>query len=159
IGAARALALPLGDGTLIAFAVVFFMAYRPLRDLGDARSAMERGANALAMLESIAETPRVQTRSSPLAAWRAQALVVEGLGVRRAVLGEERVLRTDLPVTSFAARPGETVALVGPTGSGKTTLLRAMLGLEPGAVGSVRYGADDLTGRGVGPSERPFAWV
>jgi energy-coupling factor transporter ATP-binding protein EcfA2 len=51
------------------------------------------------------------------------------------------------------------VAVVGPTGSGKTTLLRALLGLEPSATGIVRYGADDLTHRGVGPSERPFAWV
>jgi len=79
--------------------------------------------------------------------WARRPLFVEGLGVKRGTL------------TSFTARVGETVAIVGPTGAGKTTLLRALLGLETSAIGTVRYGADDLTRRGVGPSERPFAWV
>jgi ABC-type transport system involved in cytochrome bd biosynthesis fused ATPase/permease subunit len=55
--------------------------------------------------------------------------------------------------------PGELVALVGPTGSGKTSLLRALLGLERSITGAVRYGGCDLTWAGVGPGERPFAWV
>jgi len=63
------------------------------------------------------------------------------------------------PPTSLEAAPGELVALVGPTGSGKTSLLRALLGLERSITGSVRYGDRDLTRAGVGPSERPFAWV
>jgi ABC-type bacteriocin/lantibiotic exporter with double-glycine peptidase domain len=63
------------------------------------------------------------------------------------------------PVTDLHAEPGEVVALVGPTGSGKTTLLRALLGLEPDAQGTVCYGEHDLSAAGVGPRERPFAWV
>jgi ABC-type transport system involved in cytochrome bd biosynthesis fused ATPase/permease subunit len=51
------------------------------------------------------------------------------------------------------------VAIVGPTGSGKTTLLRALLGLEPGATGSIRYGGAELARAGVGPLWRPFAWA
>jgi ABC-type transport system involved in cytochrome bd biosynthesis fused ATPase/permease subunit len=140
--------VPLGDGTLIAFAVVFFMAYRPLRDLGDARSALDRGAEALSVLESLAEPPPVEGAGAATPrSWSRRPLVVEGLAVRGGA------------VTSFTARAGETVAIVGPTGSGKTTLLRALLGLESSATGTVRYGAEDLTRRGVGPAERPFAWV
>jgi len=154
VGLARWLALPLGDGTLIAFAVPFFMAYRPLRDLGDARAALERGALALASLEAAARTVHV---SSPVAAtspaprarkWDRARLDVHRLGVER---GEGR--------TSFVVRPGETVAIVGPTGSGKTTLIRALLGLEPDASGSIRYGDEELAHVGVGPSVRPFAWA
>ena len=63
------------------------------------------------------------------------------------------------PVTDLHAEPGEIVALVGPTGSGKTTLLRALLGLEPDAQETVCYGDHDLSAAGVGPRERPFAWV
>jgi molybdate transport system ATP-binding protein len=42
--------------------------------------------------------------------------------------------RLDLDVT-FAAAPGEVVALVGPSGAGKTTVLRAIAGLVPLAAG------------------------
>jgi len=152
VAVARWLSWPLADGSLVAFAAIFFMSYRPLRDLSDARSALERGAHALGELERLARPTR---RVSPVVAratrtWNARVLLVEGVGVRRQTAG---------PVTSFVARPGEIVAIVGPTGSGKTTLLRALLGLEPSAAGVIRYGGDDLTRNGVGPFERPFAWV
>ncbi|HMI85874.1 MAG TPA: ATP-binding cassette domain-containing protein [Polyangiaceae bacterium] len=160
---ARWFSLPLGDGTLIAFAVPFFMAYRPLRDLGDARTALERGAASLAMLEETARMPKTLPRAvaptSPAATpdgpasrrWERARLDVGALGVAR---GEEGATRT-----SFTVSPGEIVAVVGPTGSGKTTLLRALLGLEPDATGSIRYGAEELVRTGVGPLARPFAWA
>jgi ABC-type transport system involved in cytochrome bd biosynthesis fused ATPase/permease subunit len=158
IGVAHAFTLPLGDGTLVAFAVVFFMAYKPLRDLGDARSALDRGAEALAVLELLADSPGKRAASKPVA-WPLAPLHVDRVGVRRGVLPESRSFRTEPEVTSFVARPGDVVAVVGPNGSGKTTLLRALLGLEGSAVGKVRYGTDELTRRGVGPGERPFAWL
>ena len=39
---------------------------------------------------------------------------------------------------SFELAPGETLAITGPSGIGKTTLLRAVAGLEPGLIGTVR---------------------
>src|SRR5947209_15207097 len=39
---------------------------------------------------------------------------------------------------------GEVLALLGPSGSGKSTLLRAIAGLEPLAVGRVRWDGADL---------------
>jgi ABC-type multidrug transport system fused ATPase/permease subunit len=154
VGLARWLSLPLGDGTLLVFAVPFFMAYRPLRDLGDARAALERGALSLASLETAARTaqvssPAIASSPAPRARkWDRARLDVHRLGVAR---GEGR--------TSFVVRPGEIVAIVGPTGSGKTTLVRALLGLEPDTSGSIRYGVEELAHAGVGPSARPFAWV
>src|SRR5262245_50866063 len=40
---------------------------------------------------------------------------------------------------SFAARPGEIVAIVGPNGAGKTTLLEAIVGLQRLARGSISF--------------------
>lgn len=156
--------LTLGRGSLVAFAAVFFLMYRPLRDLGDARTSVERGADALTALDGV--RAELEARAAPLRirapqsdptstlrtpGWEAERLVVHGLVVPRGAWST--------PVTDLHAEPGEIVALVGPTGSGKTTLLRALLGLEPDARGTVRYGDRDLSAAGVGPTERPFAWV
>jgi ABC-type transport system involved in cytochrome bd biosynthesis fused ATPase/permease subunit len=153
--------LPLGQGPLVAFAAVFFLMYRPLRDLGDSRTAVERGGQALAALREVCTdatalhslgTPRTLDAPSPARTpWAAARLRVVDLSVVRGA--------HTTPRTSLEAAPGELVAVVGPTGAGKTSLLRALLGLEKPSTGAVHYGDLDLTRAGVGPSERPFAWV
>jgi ABC-type multidrug transport system fused ATPase/permease subunit len=149
-------ALPLGEGPLVAFAAVFFLMYRPLRDLGDARIALERGAQALTDLHQVAtdlgdDTAVHSNVSSACTGWPPASLAVRALSVHRGA-------HATTPLGLDAA-PGEVVAIVGPTGSGKTSFLRALLGLERDVTGSVRYGERDLAGAGVGPDERPFAWV
>ena len=51
-----------------------------------------------------------------------------GLSHASVALGDRAVLHD----VSFAAEPGELVALCGPNGAGKSTLLRALAGLLPG---------------------------
>jgi ABC-type multidrug transport system fused ATPase/permease subunit len=148
IALAKALALPLGDGTLVAFAAVFFMAYRPLRDLGDARSWLARGAVALEAVDGVATESVGPRETTPAQAWD-PTVHIEARGLGAVGHG---------PRTSFAAASGEMVCIVGPTGSGKTTLLRAMLGLEC-AAGSLSVSERDVTAAPVGPAGRPFAWV
>lgn len=63
--------------------------------------------------------------------------VVRLRGVRRA-FGDTEVLRgVDLDIA-----PGEFVALLGHSGSGKSTLLRILAGLDSGATGEIRTGAE-----------------
>jgi branched-chain amino acid transport system ATP-binding protein len=47
---------------------------------------------------------------------------------------------------SLVVRPGELVALLGPSGAGKTTLIRAIVGLLPIRAGRIRLGATRLDG-------------
>ena len=46
---------------------------------------------------------------------------------------------------SLKIRPGQYVALVGPTGCGKSTLMRLMLGFETPQKGAIYYDGQDLT--------------
>ncbi|HEU5077151.1 MAG TPA: ATP-binding cassette domain-containing protein [Polyangiaceae bacterium] len=152
----------LHDGVVFGFAVIFFMMYRPLRDFGDARGWLLRGSVAFSAIDALSEAPRLEgsnrlregevdaaERSAPATGNRVEPEVLElrGFGARRMTT-----------TTTLLVEPGEIVALVGPTGSGKTSLLRAMLGLEP-ATGRLRYGGRELSTAGIGPPERPFAWV
>jgi ATP-binding cassette subfamily C protein len=50
---------------------------------------------------------------------------------------------------SFAAQPGEFIALVGPSGSGKSTAMRLLLGFDTPQTGSVYYDGQALAGLDV----------
>ncbi|HEX7667363.1 MAG TPA: ABC transporter ATP-binding protein [Polyangiaceae bacterium] len=139
--------------SLLPFAVAFFLAYRPLRELAEARIAWSRALAAseeLALENPATERPRVAlAKSEAPRAW-----TLAPIALRRLVLANGT--RKELTLT---IEPGSIVAIVGANGSGKTTLLRTLLGLEEARSGSIQYGAHKLDHAGVGPDERPFAWV
>jgi ATP-binding cassette subfamily B protein len=142
-----------GDGgRLLAFTVCFFLAYRPIRDLTEARLAWSRAALAFADLHPVAreEASRVvRVTATPSPDWPLRDLEVDG-----AVLG----YGTQAPI-SFCLNAGEVVVVVGATGEGKTTLLRALLGLDGLRAGDIRYGGASVAGTPPGLVNRPFAWV
>ncbi|HTQ41847.1 MAG TPA: ATP-binding cassette domain-containing protein, partial [Polyangiaceae bacterium] len=144
-------ALASGD-RLLAFAVAFFLAYRPLRELADARLALARADGAFTELRGVIDDAK---REQPAGIseeprdWAPGALEIRGLRLQRG---------TSAPL-SLRAEPGSVVAIAGPTGAGKTTLLRTLLGLESPAAGDVLYAGERLGDAPAGPAARPFAWV
>jgi len=157
---ASAFARPEQRAALVPFSVVFFMAYKPIRDLSDGRLVWAKGDAALAAMGTLAgdmgadlhgdggdPPPSEGTRVA------SSAFTLEPLRLTGLVLPH-----VDLPPLDLTVAPGEVLAIVGPTGTGKTTLLRVLLGLEHPAAGEVRYGARALGVRD-GPGERPFVWA
>jgi ABC-type multidrug transport system fused ATPase/permease subunit len=139
------------DGaSILGFAVAFFLAYRPIRDLTEARLAWTRGQTAFEEIEAL--VPRVAPPEDPAAAPGPWALAPPPPG------GLARGGGPPSPVT-LSIDPGEIVALSGATGAGKTTLLRTLLGLEAAQGGSIDYAGTPLSDAPAGPLSRPFAWV
>jgi ATP-binding cassette subfamily B protein len=164
------------DGrTLLLFAVAFFLAYRPLREIADARLAMSRAQGAYDDLRRVIDEGAPVTASQGL---RAPATGLLGridridAPLARARCWSPGVLELrSLRLARGASAPGEgapltlrleagTIAvLTGPTGAGKTTLLRTLLGLERAASGEILFGGEALGAASAGPDARPFAWV
>lgn len=154
LGAARAgwLGPAEQQGALLAFSVCFFMAYRPLRDLADARLAWMQGRDAYEGLRAGALRRKADadtTDTDSDSRWQLAALELCGLKLAR---GAEARL-------TLRIEPGSIVVVCGPTGAGKTTLLRTLLGLEPTLEGDILYGGETIEGAAAGPASRPFAWV
>jgi peptide/nickel transport system ATP-binding protein len=82
----------------------------------------------------------------------AEVLRIDGLQkyyVRTGGLfGKGGVVRANEDV-SFAARSGQTVALVGESGCGKSTLAKVLTGLETATEGEVWFGDQDIAGQGI----------
>lgn len=145
--------LPSSGSAAVPFAAVFFMAYRPLRDLGDAKAWYERGRVALEAVHG-AEDAGHESPPASDAVVRPHA----GRSAPHEITAIDFGGRAHGARASFRMGAGEILCLVGPTGSGKTTLLRAMLGLER-CRGRLLVDGRDLTSAPAGPEARPFAWV
>jgi ABC-type multidrug transport system fused ATPase/permease subunit len=151
MGAARAgwLGRVAGGETLLAFAVAFFLAYRPLRELAEARLALGRAESAHVELRGVIDQERDTVEAAEARRWSPGALELRSLRLAHGACG---------PLSLLVA-PGTIVAIAGPTGVGKTTLLRTLLGLDAAAGGEILFDGASLEHAPAGPSARPFAWV
>ncbi|MFI0738102.1 thiol reductant ABC exporter subunit CydD [Streptomyces sp. NPDC021100] len=129
-------------------------AYLPLRQVGTHYHAAAEGLAAADRVFAVLETapPVAGTRPAPDA--RGAVLTVDRLVVRHP--GRER---PSLAETTFEVRPGETVALTGPSGVGKSTLLNVLLGFARPTSGRVSVGGTDLSSLSPESWRDQVAWV
>lgn len=148
-----------GHLELVAGLTVLLLApelYMPLRQLGAQFHASADGmAAAERIFEVIDRPPAVRSPDDPVATPDPIRRPVAMEGISFAWPGRERVLES----VDLELRPGETVALVGPSGGGKSTLATLLLRLAEPESGRITCGGVDLAE--VEPREwrRQITWV
>jgi len=92
--------------------------------------------------ERIADIALAEPEHSPKAGFAPSAapLTIEGKGLGFAYGVEGFTFRN----IEFLVRPGETVAIVGPSGAGKTTLVKVLVGLLDRSEGLLAYSGRDV---------------
>jgi ATP-binding cassette subfamily B protein len=120
LGGREVLAGRITIGDFVAFFFYLGLLIWPMIALGWVVNMFQRGAASMGRLNRIFETqPAIPVPADPAPVDRLRG-DVQFRNVSFRFPGTERLVLQDV---SFHARPGETVAVVGPTGSGKSTLV------------------------------------
>lgn len=134
--------------------------YLPLRMVGVHYHASVDGLAAASEAFTVLEAPLPQRGTVPAPDLRRAVLRARDVDVVHA--GRDRATPAGLDLD---VRPGEVVALVGPSGAGKTTAVEVLLGLRPAGAGSVVLApldggpAVDLRDIDLTTWHRQVAWV
>jgi subfamily B ATP-binding cassette protein MsbA len=143
-GIARAVVLALGAywvikgewtlGSLLAFQAYLGYVFSPAQYLATANLELQ---NARAALERVSALFDIVPEENIEKGWKVERLTgeVEFKNVSFSYDSQESVLRD----ISFHVRPGEHVAIVGPTGVGKTTLLSLILRFYKPTAGEIHF--------------------
>ncbi|KAB1075029.1 ABC transporter transmembrane domain-containing protein [Methylobacterium planeticum] len=142
-GAQGVLTGAMSAGQLSQFVLYAVFGASALGQLSEVYGELAQAAGAAERLgEILAAEPAIATPDEPLSLPRPPRGEVAFDAVRFAY--PTRTERASLDGISFAIRPGERIALVGPSGAGKTTVLQLLLRFYDPQSGSVRVDGVDI---------------
>lgn len=158
----RLLAGHMGYQTALLVLLLTPEAYLPLRNLGAQFHASVEGTTAAVRALTIlddADGDAADRRAGIGAAEHCPDLAAEPIrltGVSLAYPGRDRSALREISLT---IRPGDRVAVTGPSGAGKTSLLALLLRFAEPTGGHIRIGNVDLAAIPAADLRRQIAWV
>ena len=142
-GAHDVLTRRMTGGQLSQFVLYAVLGASSLGQLSEVWSEIVAAAGAAGRIgELLAVQPRIVAPAAPakLPAQPAGALIFDGVGFSYPTRSGDRALHN----LSFAIKPGETVAIVGPSGAGKTTLFQLLLRFYDPQSGRILFDGVDI---------------
>ena len=142
-GAHDVLAGRMSGGQLSQFLLYAVLGATSLGQLSEVWSELAAAAGSAGRIGDLLRVRPVIVAPATPAVLPAQpdgALTFDGVTFAYPTRGEERALH-DL---TFTVRPGETVAIVGPSGAGKTTLFQLLMRFYDPALGRILYDGIDI---------------
>jgi len=132
----------LSGGSMIAGSIILSRALQPVEQAISGWKQVSNARAANRRLKQFFNRPQRRPSGLPLPVPKGR-LVVDNL-----VFTHPNSQKSILKGISFDARPGEAVAVIGPSAAGKSTLARLLVGLHPPTFGTARLdGAEIFTWR------------
>ena len=132
---------PLTFGTLYAFILFSSQFFNPLRQLAEKFTSLQSGFTAVERITSLLELPvDITDVARPIALPQPLQGEVRFENVSFGYKPDELVLKN----LKFTIRPGEKVALVGPTGAGKSSIIRLLARLYDVSSGRITIDGVDI---------------
>ncbi len=132
IGAALALKGEISSGSIIAATIIFGRALAPVEQvITHWRSSLKAYEGYKKLEALLAQTPPV-TGSIAMPKPKGH---LEIMGLRVAAPNSKQAILTNV---NFEVKPGQMLAVIGPSASGKSSLTRALVGLWPPAGGGIK---------------------
>lgn len=143
VGALEVMADRITVGAFVAFGFYLGLLIWPMIALGWVVNLYQRGAASMGRINKILHTqPAVTIPAEPMSLVGARG----DLEFRDVTFAYPSTERAVLDGVSFHVKPGQTVAIVGPTGSGKSTLIALMARLYDPTSGEILLDGRAITG-------------
>jgi subfamily B ATP-binding cassette protein MsbA len=126
-------------GEFVSFITAMLMLFAPIKHLTEVNAALQRGLAAAESVFGMIDTPVEEDRGTATLPRARGEVAYEGVGFTYPSRTEPALRDVDLRV-----RPGETVALVGPSGGGKTTLVNLLPRFYAPSAGRITLDGHDI---------------
>jgi ATP-binding cassette subfamily B protein len=127
-------------GEFLSFIAAFLLAYEPAKRLARLNIELSSGLVGVRVLFEILDSPPTEVTDDGLPPLAASDDGITFSGVGFSYREDASVLRN----MSFAAEPGKTTALVGPSGGGKSTVFKLLLRYYDPDRGTISIGGKDI---------------